>query len=168
MCSLGIEPTTFALLAQCSNHWATGTQYITSSTLLFTPINCLLQVLPQHFNWIKVQTLTWPLQNIKATFTQRCSQKRKRFVLVFFLSFTYTRQYFQNDLRLHICKNCQKHCITCPRPVVCLPFKSTRTTHVYIPNMYYTRAWRHRFQRLPYWVFTFTCIHLADDNDDSL
>ncbi len=23
MCSLGIEPTTFALLAQCSNHWAT-------------------------------------------------------------------------------------------------------------------------------------------------
>ncbi len=26
MCSLGIEPTTFALLTQCSNHWATGTQ----------------------------------------------------------------------------------------------------------------------------------------------
>ncbi len=26
MCSLGIEPTTFALLAQCSNHWATGTR----------------------------------------------------------------------------------------------------------------------------------------------
>ncbi len=25
MCSLGIEPTTFALLTQCSNHWATGT-----------------------------------------------------------------------------------------------------------------------------------------------
>ncbi len=25
MCSLGIEPTTFALLKQCSNHWATGT-----------------------------------------------------------------------------------------------------------------------------------------------
>ncbi len=24
MCSLGIEPTTFALLTQCSNHWATG------------------------------------------------------------------------------------------------------------------------------------------------
>ncbi len=23
-CSLGIEPTTFALLTQCSNHWATG------------------------------------------------------------------------------------------------------------------------------------------------
>ncbi len=23
--SLGIEPTTFALLTQCSNHWATGT-----------------------------------------------------------------------------------------------------------------------------------------------
>ncbi len=27
MCSLGIEPTTFALLTQCSNHWATGTRY---------------------------------------------------------------------------------------------------------------------------------------------
>ncbi len=26
MCSLGIEPTTFALLMQCSNHWATETQ----------------------------------------------------------------------------------------------------------------------------------------------
>ncbi len=26
MCSLGIEPTTFALLTQCSNHWTTGTQ----------------------------------------------------------------------------------------------------------------------------------------------
>ncbi len=25
MCSLGIELTTFALLTQCSNHWATGT-----------------------------------------------------------------------------------------------------------------------------------------------
>ncbi len=25
MCSLGVEPTTFALLTQCSNHWATGT-----------------------------------------------------------------------------------------------------------------------------------------------
>ncbi len=27
MCSLGIEPTTFALLTQCSNHWATGTHH---------------------------------------------------------------------------------------------------------------------------------------------
>ncbi len=27
VCSLGIEPTTFALLMQCSNHWATGTQF---------------------------------------------------------------------------------------------------------------------------------------------
>ncbi len=25
VCSLGIKPTTFALLTQCSNHWATGT-----------------------------------------------------------------------------------------------------------------------------------------------
>ncbi len=28
MCSLGIKPTTFALLTQCSNHWATGTTNI--------------------------------------------------------------------------------------------------------------------------------------------
>ncbi len=28
LCSLGIEPTIFALLTQCSNHWATGTLYI--------------------------------------------------------------------------------------------------------------------------------------------
>ncbi len=27
-----------------------------------------------------------------------------------------------------------------------LPLKSTRTAHVYIPNTYYARAWRHRFQ----------------------
>ncbi len=31
MCSLGIEPTTFALLTQCSNHWAT---YLRSEILL--------------------------------------------------------------------------------------------------------------------------------------
>ncbi len=28
MCSLGIEPTTFALQTQCSNHWATGTMWL--------------------------------------------------------------------------------------------------------------------------------------------
>ncbi len=28
VCSLGIKPTIFALLTQCSNHWATGTLYI--------------------------------------------------------------------------------------------------------------------------------------------
>ncbi len=27
VCFLGIEPTTFALLTQCSNHWATETRY---------------------------------------------------------------------------------------------------------------------------------------------
>ncbi len=27
MCFLGIEPTIFALLTQCSNHWATGTHF---------------------------------------------------------------------------------------------------------------------------------------------
>ncbi len=36
VCSLGIEPTTFALLTQCSNHWATGTlfQTLVSSLLV--------------------------------------------------------------------------------------------------------------------------------------
>ncbi len=29
--SLGIKPTTFALLTQCSNHWATGTQVVLQS-----------------------------------------------------------------------------------------------------------------------------------------
>ncbi len=28
MCSLGIDPTTFALLTQCSNYWATGTVFL--------------------------------------------------------------------------------------------------------------------------------------------
>ncbi len=56
----------------------------------------------------------------KATFTwQRCSQKWKSFSLAFFKSFTYTRQCFQNDSRLHISlKNGQKRCITDARPVV--------------------------------------------------
>ncbi len=30
VCSLGIDPTTLALLTQCSNHWATGTQDLTA------------------------------------------------------------------------------------------------------------------------------------------
>ncbi len=43
------------------------------------------------------------------------------------------------------------HCCIC---LFALAFKSTRTAHVYIPNTYYACAWRHRFQRFPYWVFT--------------
>ncbi len=31
VCSLGIEPTTFALLTQCSKHWARGTKSIPQS-----------------------------------------------------------------------------------------------------------------------------------------
>ncbi len=34
-----------------------------------------------------------------------------------------------------------------------LLLKSARTAHVYIPNTYYARAWRHRFQRRTFWVF---------------
>ncbi len=34
VCSLGIEPTTFALLTQCSNHWATGTPSLTDITFI--------------------------------------------------------------------------------------------------------------------------------------
>ncbi len=39
VCSLGIEPTTFALLTQYSNHWATGTQYLCSLCTVFMFIN---------------------------------------------------------------------------------------------------------------------------------
>ncbi len=40
MCSLGIEPITFALLAQCSNHWATGTLVMGENYVIFiAPIN---------------------------------------------------------------------------------------------------------------------------------
>ncbi len=38
VCSLGIEPTTFALLMQCSNHWATGTLCIELSWPLYMHI----------------------------------------------------------------------------------------------------------------------------------
>ncbi len=38
MCSLGIEPTTFALLTQCSNHWATGTLILWGISLSEIPI----------------------------------------------------------------------------------------------------------------------------------
>ncbi len=34
-CSLGIEPITFALLMQCSNHWATGTKEFLLVKLLY-------------------------------------------------------------------------------------------------------------------------------------
>ncbi len=47
VCSLGIEPTTFALLTQCSNHWATGTVDITgrysSNRLFFSHSTWILQ-----------------------------------------------------------------------------------------------------------------------------
>ncbi len=36
MCSLGIEPTTFALLTQCSNHWATGSLICMPPTFAYT------------------------------------------------------------------------------------------------------------------------------------
>ncbi len=36
VCSLGIEPTTFVLLTQCSNHWATGTVYPCKYTWIIT------------------------------------------------------------------------------------------------------------------------------------
>ncbi len=49
MCSLGIEPTTFALLTQCSNHWATGTLY-THLTLLQSYICSFKTVINTHCN----------------------------------------------------------------------------------------------------------------------
>ncbi len=47
VCSLGIEPTTFALLTQCSNHWATGTfLYLLWGNILFTSslLTCIRHV----------------------------------------------------------------------------------------------------------------------------
>ncbi len=38
VCSLGIEPTTFALLTQCSNHWATGTLYTLNYLFYFAEV----------------------------------------------------------------------------------------------------------------------------------
>ncbi len=38
-----------------------------------------------------------------------------------------------------------------------LPLKSARTAHVYIPNMYYAHAWRHRFRDS-----CFGCLHGKD------
>ncbi len=56
-----------------------------------------------------------------AAFTRQwCNQKRKSFSLAFWKSFTYTRQCFQYDSRLHIHENCPKCCITHARPVVAL------------------------------------------------
>ncbi len=44
MCSLGIEPTTFALLTQCSNHWATGTP-VMHLFIYYAFIECLFTML---------------------------------------------------------------------------------------------------------------------------
>ncbi len=54
MCSLGIKPTTFALLTQCSNHWATGTHVFDSNVPIvqhksvdktyFSPVLWILQL----------------------------------------------------------------------------------------------------------------------------
>ncbi len=41
MCSLGIEPTTFALLTQCSNHWATGTVQHRNSMIVMLLSYCV-------------------------------------------------------------------------------------------------------------------------------
>ncbi len=58
MCSLGIEPTTFALLTQCSNHWATGT-FITIIILLhfFYP--------PEKMCSVCLRTVDTPTDNLQ-------------------------------------------------------------------------------------------------------
>ncbi len=45
MCSLGIEPTTFALLTQCSNHWATGTLCHCALTVIYNSVTRLVSSL---------------------------------------------------------------------------------------------------------------------------
>ncbi len=54
VCSLGIEPRAFALLTQCSNHWATGTpaiEHCFSNTISFSRDELLniWQKTPQYF-----------------------------------------------------------------------------------------------------------------------
>ncbi len=59
MCSLGIEPTTFALLAQCSNHLGTGTHIYAIFCLLSLPGEAVLhqdrggalKLRREHFNF---------------------------------------------------------------------------------------------------------------------
>ncbi len=61
MCSLGIEPTTFALLTQCSNHWATGTHFFPYMEVNGTPKQTLFKIAlwpAEHRNPYMFET-TW-------------------------------------------------------------------------------------------------------------
>ncbi len=62
VCSLGIEPTTFVLLMQCSTTEPQEHQFIKVSRLMFANSN--LQFTPQIFYGIKVWRLAWQLQNL--------------------------------------------------------------------------------------------------------
>ena len=58
----------------CTSAWRTFGPFLLTELLQLGDIcglscmNCSLQVLPQHFNWVKVWTLTWPFQNAKSLF----------------------------------------------------------------------------------------------------
>ncbi len=56
MCSLGIEPTTFALLTQCSNHWATGIHYC--GVQFYCENYTLKNKGPYWHLWFQEETLT--------------------------------------------------------------------------------------------------------------
>ncbi len=69
VCSLGIEPTTFALLTQCSNHWATGTLLliihttITGNVLLIIHFHSFRSSLGKHKRLSKTWTKILPTPN---------------------------------------------------------------------------------------------------------
>ncbi len=54
MCSMGIEPTTFALLTQCSNHWATGTTFKGVTFKFLSSCHILLQ-----FSMVTIENKLW-------------------------------------------------------------------------------------------------------------
>ncbi len=54
MCSLGIKPTTFALLTQCSNHWATGTWYTINNSAVINIIILFIYLFLHLCIWHKL------------------------------------------------------------------------------------------------------------------
>ncbi len=53
MCSLWIEPTTFALLKQCSNHWATQEHFKVKPKICFVHNTCIYFISDSH-TWMKM------------------------------------------------------------------------------------------------------------------
>ncbi len=75
--SLGIEPTTFALLTQCSNHWATGTPHLLSvNTVLVGRVSFLQHhhsphiKLPRYVVQHGIGTRYWHCDHLAITYNR--------------------------------------------------------------------------------------------------